>query len=784
MTFGDYANGVDARHRGETSSGINSQTVNSLTITTQGQGSNGIYSLHQGRGTDDIDINNIDNYIEIDVRDSTITTQGEDARGIHSQHQGIGDTTIDVRDSIFSTAGDYAHGIFALRYPLHDRGDLDGDINITAQGGSITTQGTVAHGIYARNTGNVALDTLDEFGDQIEVAGYFTGDINIDVQGISIMTESTDIDPDPSYLDTWSHGIYARHQGEGNIDIDVRAGTMITTKGVDSYGIYARHQGEGDIDVDIQGSTITTESDETASNGTHGIRAEHEGTGSINIVVGGGSTVNASGQGASGIYTSTGQLDEDGYAKQTVTVNGRVFGGTGTAINAAAGVYLDGGGRVYIGPQGSIRAASGIAILATGRMPKLYLDMNLDGRRVAEVIGDNYIMNDEGETTIVVNNVMLHDGATGITGMTAENGIWDVTMRAEGVKVTDRSDPDNWTITEPAIGVFADRDFSTQDFIETDSGRGTDPDQPPAFDEVYAPRAALYEALPSLLLRMQSRGPVRNGSERPATPDAPAWVRFSGAGGTHEPDRTRIDSEYDFDRFEVEAGVECPLGKGLSGSLALRHVQGSGDISSPVGGGDIDIRGLGVAVGMFWEGENGSYLDGRFSLADYDVDFDSDLRGGLANDVGSTVYSLGLEAGRPVALSERVTLTPRAWVRRLEVDLDDFTDAVDSRVSGLEAKQYMGGLGLVADTERALDSGARLSVYGALDVEYLFSGRETSVEVSGEELESESDETRVLLEVGGVYRRGSLSLSGEVSAHGLSSDDEEYSGSLNLAMRF
>ena len=79
---------------------------------------------------------------------------------------------------------------------------------------------------------------------------------------------------------------------------------------------------------------------------------------------------------------------------QAVMVDERVFGGP----DDPAGVLLEGDGEVYIGPEGSVGAQSGIAILATGDSPKLLVDLNLDGRRVAEVIGDDWIINDGGET--------------------------------------------------------------------------------------------------------------------------------------------------------------------------------------------------------------------------------------------------------------------------------------------------------------------------------------------------------------------------------------------------
>ena len=174
-----------------------------------------------------------------------------------------------------------------------------------------------------------------------------------------------------------------------------------------------------------------------------------------------------------------------------------------------AGIHIEGDGMVHIGPMGSVGAQSGIAILATqdtsgplsnfspeglvlgdvivgggvlrsasavsgiatlttGDGPKLIVDMDLDGRSVQDVIGDDWIINDGGETTIKVNGVTLHEGATGVvTDAVAPNGAFDVAMIGEGVMVTDRTDPDsaNWMISDPTLGVIVDRDFSAEDFL-------------------------------------------------------------------------------------------------------------------------------------------------------------------------------------------------------------------------------------------------------------------------------------------------------------------------------
>ena len=368
-------------------------------------------------------------------------------------------------------------------------------------------------------------------------------------------------------------------------------------------------------------------------------------------------------------------------------------------------------------------------------------------------------MNDGGQTHILFNGVLLHHGDTGNTGYVAPNGAFDVTLKAEGVKVTDRSDPANWVITEPADDVTDDRDFSADDFIE-----------------VYAPRAALYEALPGLLLRLNGRGPT---AERPRSP---VWVRLSGGRGSYEPDQAGVGAEYDFERFEVEVGVNRPLGENLSGSVALHHVKGSGKVSSPAGGGEIDATGIGVSFGAHWSAASGNYLASRLSLTDYDVDISTDRRGRLKGSGAARGHLLSLEAGRRVALSERVTLTPRAWLTRSGISSMNFTDKVGSRVSLSESRQLTSGLGVVAETERVGER--KFAFRGSLDVERILSGAGTTAKVSGEKFESESDGTRVLLSLGGTYRWGDFAFSGDVSVGGLSSDDREYSGQLNLEMRF
>ena len=69
-------------------------------------------------------------------------------------------------------------------------------------------------------------------------------------------------------------------------------------------------------------------------------------------------------------------------------------------------------------------------------------------------------------------------------------------------------------MTLVAADAVVGRGFSTADFV-------TGP---------YAPRAAVYEALPGFLLRLDGRG---TAAGRLRKPGSPAWVRVSGGKGSY-----------------------------------------------------------------------------------------------------------------------------------------------------------------------------------------------------------------------------------------------------------
>ena len=769
------------------------------TITTMGEDSLGIYAINQVADEGDI---------RIDATKATITTMGEESHGISAWKLGSGKVELDLSDVSITAVGDYALGIYTRNH-LENSSPSETDLNIDMRDSTVITKGFRGIGIYAWNYGpnllrvnlhNLIIRTeataLDDEG-LTASHGIFawnynpdsgnTGNVHIEVREGQITTEGTS-----------SHGIHARHyapagDNSGNLDIKMRA-SGITTRGPGSLGIFAWHTGTGDIDILVGGGGIYTS--ELAA---HGILVYHsQGLGTIGILIQRGK-VEASGENADGVRIGllntndtdsvpdgteeyVAEVGEDGYRQQTVRVNGQVFGGTGEA----AGIFLAGGGKVFIGPQGTVGAASGIAIRAAGEAPKLLVDMNLGGRRVGEVIGDDYILNGGGETTIVVNGVKLHDGATGNTGSRAPNGAWDVSLREDGVTVDTSTTP--WTISERQAGIIADRDFSAADFDEVPR---PDPDEPQRENEPqevkvkrkvvvekYAPRASLYEILPDFLQRLTAT------RECFPSPDSPAQAQLSGGTGRYEPEASTAGAGYSFERFYAAGGLNLELGEEVDGRLSVHHVSSSATVSSPTGGGEIKVRGAGPALGLQWKDASDFYAAGCLSFTGYQVDLFSDKRYLLRAGVAGHGSSLGLEVGRQLALSERMRVTPRAWLAHTGVSIGSFTDAVNSRVSFPNSGRFSGGFGMMAETAHAWASG-ELSLRGSLGFERMFGGAETIAQVSGEELRSSSARSSMLLGLSGSYREGRFSLGTELSVGAaLGSRTMEYSGLFYFSVRF
>ena len=284
------------------------------------------------------------------------------------------------------------------------------------------------------------------------------------------------------------------------------------------------------------------------------------------------------------------------------------------------------------------------------------------------------------------------------------------------------------------------------------------------FVETYAPRAALYEALPSALLDLNGAG---QGTGVPVPPGPLSFARTLEARGGLSPADSTVGQRHGFGYDGVQLGRHLALGETLEASAALHRVWGTIDVASGTGGGEIGVEATGLVLDGTWTGPEGFYGKAGLSLTHYRLGAWSEDRavGRLAGGVGARGSLARIEAGRRVDLGGGLGVAPRIWAGRSALSVEDFTDAVGSRVSVAGLARVTGGVGLSARSERRAGAG-NLSLRGSVDLVRVLDGRTSVAEVSGTRLVSESEGTELRLGLGGVYRQGRWSLAAEASVNG------------------
>ena len=442
--------------------------------------------------------------------------------------------------------------------------------------------------------------------------------------------------------------------------------------------------------------------------------------------------------------TVEGGIEGLGAGDHTVTVSegGAVTGEIHLAASAVTvdgtvgSVRFDGGGTLTVGPTGRILSRAGAAVsnaegdlgvtihVASGERPD-QAAARVQGRIEGAA---------DGETTVTLvgaSGRAVRPGAIG-SREAAPSGAYDVGVSASaggGVSVT----------------------------------------------SAFAPRARVYEALPSVLLGMSG---LLSHEERMASPRSSrgVWARVEGASGDWKADASTSGGvEYEARRYGVRVGVDASLGANALLGFSAHHGRGSADVAA---GGDIEVSGNGLGVSASYMFGGGLYLDGQVEATWHEADLESDLRGKLKTGVSGFGWAAGVELGRRVE-SAGLLFTPSARLTRASVSLDKFTDAVGSAVSLEDGDRFTGGVGMRVEKETGAGR-----LFGAVGYEHDFSAK-TSVEVSDVRLESEGEPSRLRLRAGGVraWGDGEYAIRGSVD-YATSGDGHELGGSLSLQVRF
>ena len=403
-------------------------------------------------------------------------------------------------------------------------------------------------------------------------------------------------------------------------------------------------------------------------------------------------------------------------------------------------------------------------------------------------------------------------------------------MVAGGRKVTDRTnaDPAMWTVSDRAEDVIAGRDFSAADFSEKRKYVPPPPPPPPPpepdppavdgatlgqlvggalanalngvvlappseqetpaspssspFIEVYAPRAAVYEALPAALLGLNDAG---QGTGSPFPQGTFTFARTLEDHDGLRPADSTVGQRHALGYGGAQFGKRLQLGDTLGASVALHRVWSTVDVEAGTGGGEISVEATGLILDGAWNGPEGLYAKAGLSMTHYRLGTWSEDRdvGMLAGGVGARGSLARIEAGREVSLGGGLHVTPRIWFKRSALSVDGFTDAVGSRVSIPGTARMTGGVGMAARAERRAGSGT-LSLRGSVDLAHVLDGRAAVTEVSGARLTSQAEDTELRLALSGVYRQGRFSLAAEASLNGADPGDARGAVGLRLSASF
>lgn len=275
------------------------------------------------------------------------------------------------------------------------------------------------------------------------------------------------------------------------------------------------------------------------------------------------------------------------------------------------------------------------------------------------------------------------------------------------------------------------------------------------------------------------------------------WGRIEGAHTNADPRFSTSGTEYSFNTFKMQAGLDGMLaetenGK-LIGGITVHYAHGKAKTSSLYGDGEISTDGYGFGGTLTWYGDNGFYLDGQAQVTWYDSDLMSNLANmGLADSNNGFGYTFSAESGKRIAINESWSVTPQAQLTYSSVDFDSFNDAFDARVSLDKGDSLQGRIGLSIEQQNSWYNANglinRTYLYGIANVYYEFLDG-TKVDVSGTSFASRNERLWGGIGLGGSYNWNSdkYSIYGEGSVNTSLenfADSYSYKGTLGFRVRF
>lgn len=251
------------------------------------------------------------------------------------------------------------------------------------------------------------------------------------------------------------------------------------------------------------------------------------------------------------------------------------------------------------------------------------------------------------------------------------------------------------------------------------------------------------------------------------------WVELDGARTQYDPQSGTTGASYDAVIAGLRIGYdhvlhETDAGDRLIGGINLRYRTSDADVTESGVESTISTTGIGLGGSLTWYAENGLYVDAQAQVMALDTDMSTAAVGKFVDGHQLLGYAVSVEAGKDIALSETLTITPQAQLNYATVQEDGYTDNQGNDISfDAESLQFRLGVEVSQETSWEAEDGTTsrrdLRVGAHVVKEFV---PETSVDISGTTLRSEADDTTGEITLGGTYnwKDDKYSVYGQVGA--------------------
>ncbi|PHS31635.1 MAG: hypothetical protein COA95_05720 [Methylophaga sp.] len=723
-----------------------------------GSGSTSISSTGAVTSADDIGVYAYNAPSASDITFNTASVTGYSI-GLHARNKGGGNVIITSTGTVTGEHSDGIHtyngGINLTVNATNVLGDINGirTLNKGSGNSTITSTGTVTgttyHGINAYNYSPASGLTVNA----ANVSGAIDG-INADNRG----TGTTSITVNGTVTGGTNAGIY--NQTDNTTTITLNSGATVSAI-------------SGTAIEDKAGDTILTLNSGASITGIIDL-----GGGEDAIVLAGGNfsgvTQFVGGTGTNDNLTfsgSTGTFDPTLMAgiETVIFDNGSTMGLTFTSNTFDASGLT--GSALIVQNGGVLNAAGGFTL--TGNLTNSSGVMSLQNNTIdaAATINGNFtgggrllidanFATDTADTLTITGDVLAGGTAVSVNDISSGPATGaNITLISVGGTTTGG----DFTLASSVVNGAFDYNILALDGSDwvLQSSAFTGGGGAPVFTPIASSFEAIsqslltLETLPSFADRTRNRVIGANSGDSVGF-DSPLWMRIVGGKRDIDSHRSTTGADFDTTHWLAQIGADFTLSDTPSAQFVLGVNAGYGraktTVSATAGNSKIDTDNYTVGVSATWLIANGAYVDLQAQKSWYETDLSAGGVGaGNVNDIDGDGYSVSVEVGHVLTLSDTLSITPQAQLIYSRVDTDNFTGANAEQVKLEDSKSLKARLGAELNKQLTDDGATHGFVLAHVIREF---EDETQVNVSGAQLANSVDKWSGELGIGLTHAWG------------------------------